>query len=84
MFQCVSMLLKMVRFVALSSITSTRNRSSVDGGGAASFRNGVERRSNQAVKWNVLPFPGSLSTQIRPPISAASCDEIARPSPVPP
>ena len=37
-----------------------------------------------AVKWNVLPWPGSLSTQIRPPISCTRVDEIVRPSPVPP
>ena len=33
---------------------------------------------------NVLPPPGVLSTVIRPPISSASVDEIARPRPVPP
>ncbi len=37
-----------------------------------------------AVNWNVLPWPGSLSTQIRPPISRTSVEEIVRPSPVPP
>ena len=36
------------------------------------------------VKWKVLPLPTALSSQIRPPIKATSCDEIARPSPVPP
>ena len=40
--------------------------------------------SSRAVKWKVLPWPGSLSTQIRPPISSTSCDEIVRPRPVPP
>ena len=39
---------------------------------------------NGAVKWNVLPSPGSLSTQIRPPIMWTSVAEIVRPSPVPP
>ena len=29
-------------------------------------------RSKRAVKWNVLPSPGSLSTQMRPPISSTS------------
>ena len=33
---------------------------------------------------NVLPRPGSLSTQIRPPISSTSLAEIVRPRPVPP
>ena len=31
----------------------------------------------------VLPFPGSLSTQIFPPIISTSCLEMASPSPVP-
>ena len=29
------------------------------------------KTSKQAVKWNVLPLPTSLSTQRRPPITAA-------------
>ena len=36
------------------------------------------------MKWNVLPSCGALSSQIRPPISSTSVDEIVRPSPVPP
>ncbi len=32
----------------------------------------------------VAPSPGSLATQIRPPISRTSVDEIVRPRPVPP
>ena len=36
------------------------------------------------VNQKVLPTPGSLSTQIRPPISSTSLAEIVRPSPVPP
>ncbi len=36
-----------------------------------------------SVKWNVLPRPTSLSTQIRPPISSTSCEEMARPEPGP-
>ena len=40
--------------------------------------------SKRAVKWNVLPLPGSLSTHSRPPIIATSWEQIARPSPVPP
>ena len=35
------------------------------------------------MKWKRLPLPSSLSTQIRPPISSTSRDEIVRPSPVP-
>src|SRR5207302_4699254 len=37
-----------------------------------------------SVKWNVLPFPTSLSTQIRPPCRVMRRLEIASPSPVPP
>ena len=36
------------------------------------------------VKWNVLPAPGVLSTQMRPPISCTRFDEIVKPRPVPP
>ena len=41
-------------------------------------------RSCTTVKKNVLPCPGSLSTQMRPPIIWTSCREIVNPSPVPP
>ena len=33
---------------------------------------------------NVLPWPGALSTQIRPPINSTSCVEMVSPRPVPP
>ena len=36
------------------------------------------------VKWNVLPTPTVLSSQRRPPIIVTSCEQIARPRPVPP
>ena len=36
------------------------------------------------VNQKVLPTPGSLSTQMRPPISSTSLAEIVSPSPVPP
>src|SRR5439155_25393833 len=36
-----------------------------------------------SVNTNVLPFPSSLSTQMRPPCSSTSCFERARPRPVP-
>src|SRR5215831_17909194 len=36
------------------------------------------------VKRNVLPFPGSLSTHIRPPIFSTRRREMGSPSPVPP
>ena len=37
-----------------------------------------------SVKWNVLPFPTSLSTQMRPPCRVMSRLEMASPRPVPP
>ena len=37
----------------------------------------------RTVKWKWLPWPGSLSTQMRPPISSAKCFEISRPTPAP-
>ena len=40
--------------------------------------------SNLASNVNVLPRPGWLSTQIRPPIISTSCRLMARPRPVPP
>ena len=39
---------------------------------------------NQAVKWNVLPTPGSLSAQMLPSIISTSRLEMESPSPVPP
>ena len=36
------------------------------------------------VKWKVLPWPGSLSSQMRPPIRSTSREEMASPRPVPP
>ena len=39
---------------------------------------------SRTVKWNVLPSCGALSSQMRPPISSTSVDEIVSPSPVPP
>ena len=40
--------------------------------------------AKRAVKWNVLPRPGSLSTHRRPFISPTSWEQIASPRPVPP
>ena len=40
--------------------------------------------ANSAVKWNVLPSPGWLSTQMQPPINCVNWEEMASPSPVPP
>jgi len=38
----------------------------------------------RTVKWKVLPFPYSLSTQMWPPIRPTNRLQIVRPSPVPP
>ena len=37
-----------------------------------------------SLKWKLLPRPGSLSTQMLPPISCTSRAQMVRPSPVPP
>ena len=56
------------------------------GGGLA--RNGsagsAVGQARRTVKWKRLPWPTSLSTQIRPSISATSRAAMASPSPVPP
>ena len=39
---------------------------------------------NVAENWNVLPWPGSLSTERVPFIRRTSVEEIVRPRPVPP
>ena len=41
-------------------------------------------QAKRTVKWNRLPRPTSLSTQIRPPIRSTSREAMARPRPVPP
>ena len=48
---------------------------------ASTFSSEVAMRT---VKWNWLPRPTSLSTQIRPPIMLTSREEIVSPRPVPP
>src|SRR2546422_5713073 len=45
---------------------------------------GCFARLKSAVKWNLLPRPGSLSTQVWPSISSTRRAEIERPRPVPP
>ena len=72
---------RMRRLTSLSSTISTRQIVQVDAPAAPARASLMPSR---AVKWNVLPSSGSLSTQIRPPISSTSVDEIARPRPVPP
>ena len=58
--------------------------SQIDRVGNRRHGGGAVTSAKLAVKWNVLPLPASLSTQRRPPISCTSCDEMVRPSPVPP
>ena len=72
---------RMRRFTALSSTIRTGTCAS-DSGCAAGSGDGDESQvSNDAVKWNVLPAPGSLSTQIRPPIICTSVDGDRQPEP---
>ena len=75
---------RMRRLVALSSTTSTGRSRSRSGRAADGRATGPSARPNRAVKWKVLPLPTVLSTQIRPPIICTSCEEMARPRPVPP
>ena len=75
---------RMRRFVALSSTTSTRIpwRHGGSGGGGSGCAGSA--RPSRSVKWNWLPCPGSLSTQIRPSIISTRREAMASPSPVPP
>ncbi len=72
-----------IRFVALSSTTSARRPSRLRGpagrvtGWSAASRIGSRNQ-------NVLPWPGSLSTPIVPPMAVVRRAQMARPSPVPP
>ncbi|MBV6475800.1 MAG: hypothetical protein MOGDAGHF_01366 [Rhodocyclaceae bacterium] len=66
---------------SLSSTTSTRAAAGTPEVAPAAASGCTPKR---AVKWNTDPRPGSLSTQMRPPISSTSALEIARPRPVPP
>ncbi len=72
------------RLVALSSTTSTGRPPKRGWTCSPRHVSTSGWGSKRAVKWKVLPRPTSLSTQIRPPISATSWAEIAKPSPVPP
>jgi hypothetical protein len=52
--------------------------------GTAAGRVAPAQISNGTAKENTLPFPTSLSTQMRPPISSTRRFEIVSPSPEPP
>ncbi len=73
------------RFVRLSSTTRTLTARKISGGAIAptsiTFVSAIPRR---AVKWNWLPRPSSLSTQIFPLIISTSLVEMVKPRPVPP
>ena len=75
---------RMQREEVLSSTTRMGNPVQSLGGDNAGEGTVLAWASKPAVKWNVLPSPGTLSTPISPPIIAMSRSEIARPSPVPP
>ena len=70
--QVVRISSRMRRFVALSSTTSTGipSRSSIWRGGA--WTGGAAGTAKGMVKWNWLPWPGWLSTHIRPPMRPTS------------
>jgi ABC-type branched-subunit amino acid transport system substrate-binding protein len=73
---------RITRLVSLSSTMSTRRSLRLPDGLPMGE---VSRCAPKvATKWNWLPLPGSLSSHSRPFISSTSCDEIVRPSPVPP
>ena len=70
--------------VALSSTISTDRLAVLSRSIVARCGGGPFNKRKRVVKWNVLPWPASLTTQMRPPIRLTSCAEIANPSPVPP
>ena len=73
------------RVVASSGITIRTPRPRSSGTTAhCPARADAAASGSRIVKWNVVPTPGSLSSQIRPPISSQSRLLIARPRPVPP
>ncbi|MNM62985.1 hypothetical protein D3C81_743380 [compost metagenome] len=78
-----AMLDRISRALALSSTTNTRLPSNSS---AVTMRRKWLSRCTPRLtsKWKVEPRPGSLSTQMRPPINSTRCREMARPNPVPP
>ena len=71
------------RAVALSSTASTRWPRSNSVGRSAAPAAGSAGGKREAT-WNWLPCPGSLVSQMRPPISSTSWALIVSPRPVPP
>ena len=74
-------------FTALSSASSTRRPAVRGGRGAA--RSLAEApwpvsSGRASTVWKVLPLPGTLSSQMRPPIIFVSWPAMVSPSPVPP
>ena len=72
----------MRRFTSLSS--TMRTGPPPAGSGRSPTTAGNSAVSSATVKWKVLPVPGVLSSQMRPPIRWTRVDEIASPRPVPP
>ncbi len=75
------------RLVSLSSTIRTRRPASGTAGSSAATTGAVApgaATAKRAVKWNVLPWPGVLSTHTRPPIFSTRCRVMVRPRPVPP
>ncbi len=70
------------RAAALSSTTSTRSCASLLGNDLARALLRADAEPDREVK--VLPTPGSLSSQMRPPMSSTSRRQIVSPRPVPP
>jgi hypothetical protein len=62
---------------------ATRTRSPARPGGISGAA-GTSARANGMVNQKQLPFPGVLSTPMRPPMRATSWRQMASPSPVPP
>jgi len=69
--------------VALSSTISTGKPPSTTGGWAAAVSGGCGWSPKRAVNAKVLPWPGTLSTLIPPPIKATRREAMVRPRPVP-
>jgi len=74
----------MRRLVALSSTTKARKLRNSPSCRLDPLALWDSTAPNLAVKKNVEPLPGSLSTHIRPPIMSTMRVQIVRPNPVPP
>ena len=74
-------------FAGVSSATRTRSSNGVSGlaaGAAAADSMARAWMPSRVVKRKMLPLPGSLSTQIRPPMRSTRRRLMVSPKPVPP